>query len=186
VYKKKLIAFVAGKQVGKTIASQYICQKYGYVKLSFADPLKCALREIFGFTDEQLWGDQKEIIDEYWGVSPRSLMQLIGTEFFRLQMKEHVPQIGDNIWLRVAQRKIQQFLNRGQMIVIDDVRFTNEADLIRQMGGFLIRIDRPSVATIVDSHESEQQNKHIITDATIINDQDIETFHHKIDALIAS
>ena len=60
----KLIAFVAGKQSGKTLASQYLCEAYGYVKLSLGDPLKHGLQDIFGFTDEQLWGNKKEVIDE--------------------------------------------------------------------------------------------------------------------------
>lgn len=181
---KKLIGFVAGKQVGKTLASQYMCQKYGYVKFSIASPLKCALREIFSFTDEQLWGDKKEIIDEYWGVSPRFMMQLVGTDFFRTQMKEHVPQIGDNIWIKVAERKIRQYIDQDQYIVIDDVRFPNEAELIHNLGGILIRIERPFFTETTDQHESEQMNKFITVDETIINDRGISDYYVKIDQIM--
>jgi hypothetical protein len=179
----KIIAFVSNKHVGKTLASKYLCDKYGYIKFSFADALKMAVKEIFGFTDDQLWGDNKETIDEYWNVSPRYILQIVGTDLFREQMKHIIPHIGENIWIRVAERKLHKLLNDNKNVVIDDLRFPNEAELIRTLGGNLIRIERPQLI-LEDTHISEQSNIHIQVNETIINDGTIQNYYHKIDHIM--
>lgn len=180
---KRLIGFVAGKQVGKTLASQYLCEHYGYTKLSFSDPLKHALQKIFGFSDEQLWGNEKEKIDKYWGISPRFALQFIGTDLFRNQIKEKIPHIGDNIWIMIMEKNIKQLLENGSSIVVDDIRFPNEAELISKLGGTLYRIVRPSITQTIDSHSSEQMNQLIDTDAVVNNNGDINDFYVKLDQL---
>jgi len=180
-----IIAFVSGKQSGKTLAANYLCQNYGYVKLSLGDPLKHSLKLIFNFTDEQLWGDKKEIIDEYWGITPRHAMQVIGTDLFRLHMGQEFPHIGDNIWVKSLERRILEQLQQGHSVVIDDIRFPNEAELIRKMGGLLIRITRPNVNQNVNNqHSSEQSNQQIITNYTINNNGSIEHFYDKIESYL--
>lgn len=41
---------------GKDTAADSLVLKHGFVKLAFADPLKRIAKEVYGFTDEQLWG----------------------------------------------------------------------------------------------------------------------------------
>ena len=51
----------AGKKLaGKDTLSDMLVAEYGFVKLSFAGPLKQAAKMIWGFTDRQLHGDLKE------------------------------------------------------------------------------------------------------------------------------
>ena len=57
---------------------------------NFADPLKNAIGEIFGFSYEQLHGKEKEIVDPFWGVTPRELFQKIGTELFQYHLPNEV------------------------------------------------------------------------------------------------
>jgi hypothetical protein len=57
-------------------------------------------------------------------------------------------------------------------IIIDDVRFLNEADAIKDVGGIIVRIIRPGLHTM--NHESETEQRHIIADYTLINDKEIE------------
>lgn len=180
---KQLIAFVACKHAGKTLASQYLCEKYGYTKLSLADPIKYAIKEIFDFTDEQLWGDQKEVVDEYWGVSPRFVMQMVGTDFFRIQLKEKIPRIGDNIWVMLLSKRITNGLLNSKKIVVDDIRFPNEAEMIHKMGGTLVRIIR-SNNNNTDHHISEQIGESITTDKILENNGSIEDLYHNIDQLM--
>jgi len=181
---KRLIGFVAAKQHGKTLGSEYLSHKYGYKIVSFSDPLKRALKEIFDFSDEQLWGSQKESIDPFWGLTPRFVMQMVGTDFFRVQMKQKVPHIGDQIWVKVAEKRIRQYLDSGQNVVVDDVRFLNESNLIHQMGGYLIRIERPMMHLSIDSHESEQHIKEISVDRIIINDSSIDHYNQQLDQVV--
>ena len=74
-----LIGFLARKQHGKDTASDYLVKKYGYVKIALATPLKEACKVLFGFNDEQLYGNLKEGVDSYWGVSPRQIYQYLPT-----------------------------------------------------------------------------------------------------------
>jgi uridine kinase len=58
---------------------------------SFSEPLKSALQTIFMFTDEQLYRKEKEIPDPKWfGCTPRSAMQYIGTELLRDQLDKRI------------------------------------------------------------------------------------------------
>lgn len=41
---------------GKDTAADFLVKKSGYVKVAFADPLKRICKEVFQFSDEQLWG----------------------------------------------------------------------------------------------------------------------------------
>lgn len=44
---------------GKDTAADYLCQKHGFVKVALADPLKRICRDVFDFSEEQLWGESK-------------------------------------------------------------------------------------------------------------------------------
>ena len=71
------IILIAGcKGSGKdTLADEFV--KQGWKKYSMADALKKGVQILFNLSDKQLWGDEKEVIDERWGVSPRYLLQTI-------------------------------------------------------------------------------------------------------------
>jgi hypothetical protein len=48
------IAGLAGS--GKDTAADFLVKDHGFAKIAFADPMKRFCREIFDFTEEQLWG----------------------------------------------------------------------------------------------------------------------------------
>ena len=52
------------KQVGKSTIADYLYNYHDFAIVSFADPLKEACAAIFGFSEEQLYGEEKEIEDE--------------------------------------------------------------------------------------------------------------------------
>lgn len=41
---------------GKDTAADFLVKNHGFVKVAFADPMKRICRDVFDFTDEQLWG----------------------------------------------------------------------------------------------------------------------------------
>jgi len=92
-----------------------------YRKASFADPIKEMLKTGLGLTDDQLWGDNKEEIDPRYSVSPRYMMQTLGTEWGRLL-------INSEIWVIAMEKQICNGM------IIPDVRFENEAAFIRKWG----------------------------------------------------
>jgi len=63
---------ISGKSgSGKDVIADYLVSNYGYTKMSIATPLKEACRSIFQFNDDQLYGDLKNVIDHFWGLTPR-------------------------------------------------------------------------------------------------------------------
>ena len=171
-----LIAFTGYKGSGKTTASKYLITVQDYEKLSFASPLKNICKEVFGFTEEQLYGSEKETVDPFWNIEPRKVLQIVGTELFRKELGRHIPNIGEDIWTKCLQKKIMN--NPNAHFVIDDLRFPNEAELIRSLGGKIIRIHRPG--TVCDGHDSEKYVDHIQSDLDIMNNGTETELHEKI------
>lgn len=173
-----IIGITGNMRHGKDTLGLYYINNHNYSKLSFAGPLKDACKEIFDLSDNQLHGDEKENIDDYWGVTPRQILQYVGTELFREQMSALIPDIGKDIWIKVMDKKIKKVLNGGAKgIVITDVRFENEAKLVKSLGGIVIKVVRPSM-TIGGSHSSEKLSFDV--DYTIINDGSIQYLHDQL------
>lgn len=80
-------------------------------------------------------GDLKETMIPAFGVTARRLMQTLGTEWGRA--------IRPDLWVRLAMGAAETSVRLGQPVVIDDLRFKNEADAILRAGGILVRIERP-------------------------------------------
>jgi predicted kinase len=134
-YPLMLVGLGGLKGAGKNVVAEMLRRAFGFRVVAFADSLKLACKVIFGFTTEQLHGSQasKEAIDPYWGKSPRWIMQRVGTEAMRKNVL-------DDVWVRALERQ----LTAGRFAVAD-VRFPNEADMIRRLGGevWLVQREKP-------------------------------------------
>lgn len=152
-----IIAFIAKKGRGKDTAADYLIQNYNFTKRAFTDPLKKGIQQWFLFTDEQLFTEQKEIIDSRWGVSPRKVCQIVGSDVVRDMFPKILfndTKIGDSFWVKSFDiwYKSTTDLHRGN-VVVSDVRFQNEVDYIKSIGGIVVKINRPSLDT-------KQEHKH--------------------------
>lgn len=138
-----IVGLTGRKGCGKSSVANIFRDRLGYEILSFASPIKDMLR-VLGLGDAELDDPTiKEIpLDEY-GKSPRELMQILGTEFGR-------ELISPSIWVTALSKRIEDSKN----YVIDDVRFPNEAAMIRAKGGKVVRVYRPS-------QEEEAKDMHI-------------------------
>jgi hypothetical protein len=140
-----IIGFCGPIGAGKSTAAKHLANSLGFMRLPFAGTLK-SMSRAFGLTDEEVDGAKKNSPSELLaGKTPRQFMQLLGTDFGRNL-------IDSEIWVRAWRRQAVSYRD----VVTDDVRFPNEAKVIRDLGGVLIRIERPGVAT-TESHVSEQQ-----------------------------
>jgi hypothetical protein len=180
-----IIGITGLKRSGKDTISNLLTEKYNFTRYSFADPLKRGVKEMFGFTDEQLWGDEKEKIDDNWGISAREVLQILGTEILQYDIHRHTDKlkdVGRNIWvLRFSiwyKQEIKK--NPNLMVVIPDVRFQHEVDIIKSIGGSMWKVIRPSINNN-DLHPSETEMEKIVADLTIINDSTIENLYNKIE-----
>lgn len=130
----QLIGLTGRAGCGKDTIASFLCEANGFVQIALADPLRDGLKAMLGVTDEQLHRrDLKEAPIDWIGRSPRELLQTLGTEWGR----EHV---AADLWLRVAARRIDRIKASPPClhvagIVVSDIRFENEADWLRDLGG---------------------------------------------------
>lgn len=64
------------------------------------------------------------------------LLQYLGTEWGRNNY-------GEDVWVNALETTCLSLADKHDYIIIDDVRFENEAESIRRMGGVLVMIDVP-------------------------------------------
>lgn len=168
----KIIGITGKKFNGKDTLGNYFVEQMNYKRIAFADPLKDACKCIFGFTEEQLYGDKKEVVDDFWRITPRQTLQFVGTDLFRNNMNKLIPDIGNDIWVEVVRKKIITELekNPNTCFVITDIRFQNELDMIHQLGGKVIRVKRNSLNNYDDQHQSEAFIDKLQVDYEINND----------------
>jgi hypothetical protein len=130
---------------GKDTVGGFLDELAGLSRMSFAAPLKEAARALWELSDEQLYGEKKNEVDPRWGVSPRVAMQKLGTEVARDMFPLWMPGLGANFWLKHFLLRYKRARERrpDRGVVVCDVRFPNEAALVRKLGGVVVRVNRP-------------------------------------------
>ena len=186
-----LIGLMAGKGSGKSTAANYMINNYNFVEKSMAEPLKKACKELFLFTDDQLFGtqEQKETPDPRWfGCSPRKALQYVGTDLIRNNLDNIMPGLDKNIFIHHFKLWYEQEMRKNPNIcvVISDIRYQNEADFIHELGGILIKIIRHFEKT-VDMHSSEIELQSITTyDHLIENIGTLPEYYSKLDNILVN
>ena len=183
-----IIGILGKKRHGKDTMADYLVEKYGMYKVTLSGVLKGICKELFMFTDEQLYGDLKEELDSRWGISPRRAMQFIGTDVMREYATQKLfPHMNGNYWLKRTEAEIEKLRMEHEKnidIIVADLRFQNEVDWVNNLGGVVIKIERPSVIN-KDEHISEKDidninhYKHFI-----LNDTNVKDYYTKIDTII--
>lgn len=158
--KLKIIGFCGSAGAGKTECAKALQKRYKRATvLSFADPIKAMAVKEFG------WDGNKDD-------KGRILLQRLGTECGRAYNPE--------LWVeRLAQKieEIEAWKNPrvDRLYVIDDVRFSNEAEFIKKQGGYIIRIYRPLSSR--SDHLSERGLPDWLIDGIIYNNRGIDELH---------
>jgi len=123
---------------GKGTVADFLVEHQGFTKISFADKLKDGVASVFGWEREMLEGKTpesrawREKVDPYWStetgnpITPRLVLQLFGTDCMRNGFY-------DGVWVSFVKKKIID--NPDTNFVIPDVRFENEVEVIKGMGG---------------------------------------------------
>lgn len=113
------------------------------VVLPLAGPLKAMLRTL-GVPEECLTGslaDKERPLDLLCGRTARHAMQSLGTEWGR-------ECIHPELWLRAWRHAAEQTTSTGgcpSLIVVDDLRFNNEAAYLRGLGAIIVRLFRDGI-----------------------------------------
>ena len=172
-----LIGLTGRARSGKDTVAGMLKTVVDFKSLAFAAALKDGLKTMLDLTDEHVYGDLKEVVIEDFGKSPRQMLQTLGTEWGR-QL------VHDDIWLTVTRRKIDRWREEGFAVVMTDVRFENEAEMIRKMGGRVWHVVRPD-APKINAHASENGvSFDAATDITIYNNGTLDDLYDAVcDAL---
>ena len=176
---KYLIGFAGKKRSGKDTAAGFLSEALPaehIVRLSFALPLKRWVADMFHISLETL---------EQQKARYRKALQFLG-EFARELW-------GDDYWIRKLNIELNK-CGEGDVVIITDVRYKNEAEYIRALGGVVVRINRvtsridhPDYGTGTDKHASEtalDYYEHYFKTINALSLQDlkqqIETLAHEL------
>jgi hypothetical protein len=167
---------------GKDTAAKYFIEELGHIRVSFADPIREALSRLNPYVDCGVefratplswvvnkvgWEDAKEFCPDV-----RRLLQRFGTEVARELWDE-------DFWVNAAIRSAPD----GSKIVFSDVRYPNEADAVKKLGGYVIRIERPEVGP-ANKHTSETALNDYDFDEVVVNDGTIKELNDKIKEVV--
>jgi len=183
------------KGSGKDTVGAILRDNHGFRTFAFADPLKRAAQDIFFLTHEQVHGSlaDKETVDPRWGLTPREILQRLGTEVGR--------SIHADTWTKNMQYQLEREVRVASWgpqndlpwepepvakgLVVTDVRFANEAEMVHTLGGHVVRVDRPDVAAGVGAQHASEALA-FEADSVLANDGSLQDLETKVAALLAS
>ena len=174
---------ISGKiGTGKSTLANYMADMLGWDKMSFGDPVKQEASKRFGFPIEWCYSEQgknkhvsvrKDFIDydpnldklvQYFTPGEptvRKMLQWWGTDVRRKQDPDY--------WIKTMEKSI------NGNVIIDDVRFHGEAEMVKRLGGTLIRVE-PYIGWECDEKIANHQSE---TDLDDYNKWDMKIFPDK-------
>ena len=163
----EVIGLTGYAQSGKDTVASILVEKYGYRRIAFADKIRDFLYGINPMVACSPTGYLQDLVNLVgWNEAKkepqvRRLLQDLGISAREL--------LDENIWITSALGKI----NSGERVVVTDVRFENEAMMIKLMGGQLWRVKRVGVGPVND-HVSESELDGYKVDQIFVNNGSIE------------
>ena len=191
-----IIGFCGRMRSGKTTLADICENQFGFTKLSFAIPLKALCSQLMGVSLEELdrlknnnteinltFTEQmadilakevglpllgaKMLVSDKVFRNVRDLLQFVGTDIIRMFDKDwHV-------------KRVRNMIEEGKNYVFDDVRFPNEMEMIKELGGNCWFVIRPDFKNISHHVSEESIAWRDCWPNVIVNDTDFETFQEK-------
>lgn len=183
-----IIGINGKKQSGKSTFANLIKESFPNqtIILNFGDAVKESLKSIFGFSEDELYGDAKEKLNDYWQITPREIMQFFATELMRDKLSEKFNNIGTNVWVMALEKKINDILKSDnqkdyKIIVIADLRFKNEYNMIKKYNGLVIEIYNDKIVdNEYSNHQSENDLNSANFDIRISNNGTVEDLNNNM------
>lgn len=158
----KIYGFSGKLGVGKNYVAEKIFGKKLYEKgynvhiLAFGDLVKYELGSRFKKIENNLIYEMTKVYEELFinkSAETRNKLQFYGTNFCRngenWKIKDNFTMYNEpDIWIKGLLLQINTILERSydnskDIFIITDVRFKNEAEFIKKLGGKIIKIDAP-------------------------------------------
>lgn len=158
-------------QSGKDTVANALIEKHNFNRIAFADPIRTFLYEMNPMSGSEPLRMRVDV--DGWDKAKqhgevRRLLQTTGVAARKL--------FGEDFWVKQA----FSGLDSSEHYVISDVRFKNEAETIREMGGYIWRVERTGIDA-VNSHPSEHDMDDWEFDAYLANSGTIEDLAFLVD-----
>ena len=184
----KIIALCGYKGSGKDTAAEYLVTKYKYNHYKISEKLKEVIKLLFNLDDNDLEKNKDEINDK-WGIEPRKIMQFIGTDMFQYKLQELFPNIEKTFWIKslFTDELINKIENENHRVVISDLRFLHEYDLISNIyvPYSILKVQNNNLEKN-DNHISENEFNNIPINAVILNNTTKQQLYNNIDHIAFS
>ena len=179
-----LIGLVGRKGSGKDTVGAYLVKEHEFERKAFADLLKKSVSELFDIPYHEI---EKYKNDDAAMVtlsikdglirklSFREFLQFYGTE-------SHRDVFGGDFWVDHV-LPFEGFY-AGRNIVFTDCRFREEADRIRALNGFIVKINKRRALSEQDPHRSEVQADMGHIEYRIENNGTIEELFEEIENML--
>lgn len=213
--ERHLVIGIGGKlRAGKDTVADYLVAHYGFGKTYMSEPLQAALYTLdpwivspvpLSVPAEKSVQRYRELADDIGYTEAkkipevRRLLQVLGTEVGR-------EQLGQDTWVNAARKKIEELREHGP-VVLTGVRYPNEAEMIQELGGILVWVERPEEPNLLGTsttsipiqsiegsedpsklhaHSSETSLGRDDFHIRVINDSTLAMLHARTDALMTT
>jgi hypothetical protein len=173
-----IIGFGHRSRVGKDTACNYLVKHHDFEHFSFAYKLKELARQIYGHLGVES--------PEYYEVHPearKQILPMLGITAVDVWVSMNkLRDIYEDIFVDLMFQDIDDYgySPRTDNICVSDVRQINEAEKIHELGGILVKIERPGQPDVEGAHIDNVLSVFDGWDYTLSNDSDIESFNVKI------
>jgi len=164
-----LIGLTGKALSGKNTVADYLTKRFNAKQYAFATPLKQLAKDLF------FWDGSKEMLPE--PDKGRNLLIGIGNK---------LRDVRPTVWADFTLKQIEEYAKTNppaRICTITDLRYQNEAKLIQQAGGFIVRVQRP-VGALQLEHISETELDDYKYDYTIINNGTLEELYARSDEVL--
>lgn len=172
-----IIGLLGRSRVGKDTAAKCIITTLGdqnAVLTRLSQPLKDAVRVLYGFSHEQVEDHLKEVVDARYNTTPRVCIQ---------KLCEHIMSLhGNDFFSRCLYSKYDNGHFDKKIVVIPDIRYQHDIHEIRKRGGIVIKIVRDNAQ--IPLHEWEAPIDSMTGDFIVKNNADIAWINTQINQIL--